>query len=138
MNINPITINKAFFGKDNCLKIIYNKERKECYFHFGISLNKQYTWKKLKFNDAELGSILLVLYGRKPSIAFFHKYNDSTTQIWVNRQNEFVFVKIKELSKSLNEGEQEVMRILLEHIVLDMNRERPVILTTKLLASAAH
>ena len=39
----------------------------------------------------------------------------------MNRDKDFVFLKIKEMSKSLSIGEQEVMRVILEYIILRMN-----------------
>lgn len=116
-------INKAFFGKNNCLKITLNQQN-ECYFHFGLAgKDNQWAWKKIKFNDAELGLMLLVLKNQKKSVAFFHSFNGKKTQIWMNRDNEFVFLKIKEMSKSLTEGEQEVLKILIEQIIIKMNNE---------------
>lgn len=119
---NQLLINKAFFGKDNCLKITLN-QKGECYMHFGIADKKSgsWVWKKIKFNDSELGSILLVLAGKQKSASFFHAYNNANTQIWVNRDKDFVFLKVKEMSKSLSIGEQEVLRVLIEHMILRMN-----------------
>ncbi len=119
---NQLLINKAFFGKENCLKITLNRNG-ECYMHFGIGNKKSnsWVWKKIKFNDSELGSILLVLAGKQKSASFFHSYNNASTQIWVNRDKDYVFLKVKEMSKSLSIGEQEVLRVLIEHMILRMN-----------------
>ena len=119
---NQLLINKAFFGKDNCLKITLNYKG-ECYMHFGMADKKSnsWVWKKIKFNDSELGSILLVLAGKQKSVSFFHSYNNANTQIWVNRDKDYVFLKVKEMSKSISIGEQEVVRVLLEHIILRTN-----------------
>ena len=119
---NNLAINKAFFGRENCLKLTLNRKG-ECYMHFGIpdKKTKSWSWKKLKFNDSELGSMLLVLAGKKKSAAFFHSYNNIKTQIWINRENDFVFLKIKDMSKSLSIGEQEVLRVILEYIIIRMN-----------------
>ena len=116
-----LLVNKSFFGKENCLKIQLNNE-KECYFHFGIGKNNEWIWHKIKMNDIELGEIIQVLQGKKPSVAFFHKINGSDRQIWVNKKDKYFFIKIKELSKSLSEGEQEVLRILLENIIWEMGK----------------
>ncbi len=113
-------LNKAFFGKNNCFKLTVN-DKKECYFHFGIEKEGLYVWKKVKMNDAELGDILSVLHHRKQAVSFFHDYNGSSTQIWVNRKNPHFFIKVKELSKSFSEGEQEVLRILIENSIWVMN-----------------
>lgn len=116
-----LAINKAFFGKKNCFKLILN-DQKECYFHFGIEKNGIYEWKKVKMNDNELGEIIQVLRKDKPTISFFHNFNGNSTQIWINRKDNYFFIKVKELSKSFSEGEQEVLKILLEHIILEMNK----------------
>ena len=47
---NRLLINKAFFGKNNCLKVTLNSNR-ECYFHFGqVDKTNSWVWKKIKFN----------------------------------------------------------------------------------------
>ena len=113
-------MNKAFFGKNNCFKVLLN-DNKECYLHFGIQKEDNYKWKKVKMSDIELGEILLVLRKEKNSVSFFHKYNGNDTQIWINRKEDYFFIKVKELSKSFSPGEQEVLRILLEKTILEMN-----------------
>ena len=115
-----LKLNKAFFGKNNCFKLILN-DKNECYFHFGIQNNGSYDWKKVKMSDNEVGDIVRVLNGKADSVCFFHKYNNYDTQIWVNRKEKYFFIKVKELSKSFSTGEQEVLRILLEKCVLVMN-----------------
>ena len=116
-----LLLNKAFFGKNNCLKITLNMS-KDCYFHFGVLKNeKNWGWKKVKFNDMELGEIINVLENKKPSVSFFHKFNGGQTQIWINKSEKYFFIKVKELSKSLNEGEQTVLKVLLERIIWIMN-----------------
>lgn len=126
-NTAPITqnllLNKAFFGKNNCLKITLNMD-KDCYFHFGVLKNEQqnsWEWKKVKFNDMELGEMINVLDNKKPSVSFFHKFNGGQTQIWVNKSEKYFFIKVKELSKSLSEGEQAVLKVLLERLIWIMN-----------------
>ncbi len=113
-------IQKAFFGKDNCLKITLNYKL-ECYFEFGTPGKESWNWKPVKFSDMELGEILLVLEGVKPKISFFHKYKEGQTQIWINKTDTFFSIKVKELSKGLNPGEQVVLRELLKHIIVRMN-----------------
>jgi hypothetical protein len=115
-----LLLNKAFFGKNNCFKLTLN-DKKECYFHFGIQKAGSYGWKKVKMSDIELGEIIQVLKKEKSSTAFFHNFNGSKTQIWVNRKEKFFFIKVKELSKSFSEGEQAVLRILLEKTIWKMN-----------------
>ena len=96
-------------------------EQKECYFHFGTEKNNSYEWKKVKMCDNELGEIVLVLQNKKTSTAFFHKFKGNDTQIWINKKDKYFFIKVKELSKSFSEGEQVVLKILLENIIWKMN-----------------
>lgn len=110
---------KDFFGKDNCLKAYLN-EKLDFYLEFGKKQKDSWSWKKVKMNDLELGEIILVLEDKKSSVAFFHNFNGDKTQIWVNK-DKFLFIKVKELSKSLSDGEQVVLRELLKHAVLRMN-----------------
>ena len=122
-----LVINKAFFGKNNCLKATLN-DAGEFYFHFGTPKPGQqqnedsaWSWKKVKMNDGELGDILLVLENSKESTAFFHDFKGEKTQIWVSKKDKFFFLKIKEVNKSLTEQEQVVLRELLKYCILRMN-----------------
>lgn len=119
---NKPIISKAFFGKSNCLKLVFNK-KKECYFQFGQEKAGEWEWKNVKFSDIELGVIIQVLEGRKEKASFFHSFGDKKTQIWLQRVDNSVIIKIKEVSKALNEGEQEVLGILLKRIILQKNTE---------------
>lgn len=112
-------LGKDFFGKDNCLKVYLN-EKLDFYLEFGKKENSAWSWKKVKMNDLELGDIILVLEGQKKNVAFFHNFKGDKTQIWVNK-DKFLFIKVKELSKSLNDGEQVVLRELLKHAIIRMN-----------------
>ena len=112
---------KAFFGKNNCLKITLNS-RKETYFEFGTTKDEKiWSWKKVKMNDGELGQILRVAEGRDQSASFFHDFKGEKTQIWVNRTEKFMFVKVKELSKSLTVGEQRVLEEVLKFMIMRSN-----------------
>ncbi|MGV8162473.1 MAG: hypothetical protein ACP5N2_04045 [Candidatus Nanoarchaeia archaeon] len=122
-----LVINKAFFGKNNCLKATLN-DAGEFYFHFGTpkpgsqqNEDSAWSWKKVKMNDGELADILLVLEGKKESTAFFHDFKGEKTQIWVSKKDNFLFIKIKEVNKSLTEMEQIVLRELLKYCILRMN-----------------
>ena len=112
-------VSKDFFGKDNCLRAYLN-EKLDFYFEFGKKDKSSWSWKKVKMNDLELGEIILVLEQKKSSVSFFHDFKGDKTQIWVNR-DKFFFIKVKELSKSLSDGEQVVLRELLKYSVLRMN-----------------
>lgn len=119
-----ILLERPFFSQENVLKVMLNANG-ECYFQWGWKARDSWSWKKVKFNDAELGEILLVLEGRKEKAAFFHSYagreGKTTTQIWINRSGGFCTFKVKECSKGLNEGEQRVLQQLLQHIIVMMN-----------------
>lgn len=130
-----IHLQKAFFGKDNCLKVTLNKEM-DCYFEFGIpkttstastiktdnrNPDRRWLWRPVKFSDVELGEIILVLEGKKSSVSFFHDFKGDKTQIWVKKTDKFFSIKVKELSKGLSDGEQVVLRELLKHIVVRMS-----------------
>lgn len=111
-------ISRAFFGKNNCLKVTFNNQ-KDCYFEFGTTKDdKNWSWKKVKMSDAELGDILRVLEGKSPSISFFHDFKGDKTQIWVNKKDNLFFIKVKELSKSLSTGEQRVLEELLRFMIM--------------------
>jgi len=114
-------LSKAFFGKNNCLKAGLN-DQKDFYFEFGKTTDKKiWTWKKVKMNDDELGQILCVLEEKKNSVSFFHDFKGDKTQIWINKKEDVLFVKVKELSKSLSIGEQYVLRELIKYSILRMN-----------------
>jgi hypothetical protein len=120
-------LSKAFFGKDNCLKVYLN-DKLECYFEFGTPKkqsssqeDKKWVWKPVKFNDAELGEMIGVLEGRKESVSFFHNFKGEKTQIWVRKNDDKFSIKVKELAKGLNFGEQMVLRELLGHCIVRMN-----------------
>jgi len=101
-----------------------NSDR-DCYFQWGWKTPAGWAWKKVKFNDAELGEILLVLEGLKEKVAFFHSFEGregkTTTQIWINRSGGYCTFKVKECSKGLNEGEQRVLQQLLGHAIVMMS-----------------
>ena len=122
MEKTKLVINKAFFGKENCLKIALNQQ-KECYMHWGMKKDNKYEWIKVKFADLELAQIHEVLDSKKSQVAFFHSFNGKTRQILVNKSTdgESIFFKIKEMNKSLTKGEMTVMKLLLAHIIIRMN-----------------
>lgn len=125
--MNKPHLQKAFFGKDNCLKVTLSKDL-ECYFEFGtpksadtVQGSGNWNWKPVKFSDMELGEIVNVLEGKKDSVSFFHDFKGDKTQIWVKKSDKFFTIKVKELSKGLSDGEQTVLRELLKHIIVRMS-----------------
>jgi hypothetical protein len=118
--VNTFILNRAFFGKINCLKILMNSE-KEVYFHLGLKKMGNWDWKKVKMSDNELGEIINVLSCKDGACSFFHSYNEKKAQIWIKKSEKSCNVKINEVSKNLTVGEFEVLRILLEQCVRMMN-----------------
>jgi hypothetical protein len=121
---NGLIINKAFMSKNNALKIQYNKNTNQIYIHAGKKDNYKWVWIKSKFSDSEIGEILRVLDGQTDKCSFFHQFNGNTTRTWINKKDGFIFVKIEDISKALNSGEQEVMKVLLEKVILLANIKR--------------
>lgn len=113
-------VNRAFFGKINCLKILVNS-KKEVYFHLGLLKEKTWEWKKVKMSDVELGEIINILKKNQANCSFFHSYNDVKTQIRCKKDELSFNIKINEVSKNLNRGEFEVLRIILEEAVKNIN-----------------
>jgi len=117
MESNQLVVNKAFLSKSTALKIQYNQTVNQIYLHAGKKQTDKWVWIRSKFSDAELGDILRVLHGQADSCSFFHRYNGHTTRTWVNKKDGYVFVKIEDISKALNTGEQEVLKVLLQQII---------------------
>lgn len=117
-------LERAFFAQESVLKVMLNN-RNECYFQWGWKSGNTWSWKKVKFNDIELGEILLVLEGQKEKTAFFHSFEGregkTTTQIWINRSGGYYTFKVKECSKGLNERERRVLQQLLQHAIVMIN-----------------
>lgn len=119
-NIKTFILNRAFFGKINCLKILMNSE-KEVYFHIGLLKMGNWEWKKVKMSDNELGEIINVLKNCDGACSFYHKYNDKKAQIWIKKSEKSCNVKVNDFSKNLTIGEFEVLRIILEQCIRMMN-----------------
>ena len=109
-----IKLDKCFFGQKSALKVQYNQEKNSIYIGIGKKDEADHwTWKNAKIKDTEAAEIIRVITGKTDSTSFYHTYNDSKTQIWINRREEQVFFKIDEFAKGLDAGEQEVLRIVL-------------------------
>lgn len=106
-----LKLNKAFFGKINCLKIQLSQDNK-VYFHLGLKKGT-WIWKKVKMNDGEIGEILHTINQKEAKCSFYHKFGDSKTQIWCRKDEKGFSIKIDEVSKNLFIGELEVFKILL-------------------------
>lgn len=117
---NKFILNRAFFGKVNCLKVLMNSN-KEVYFHLGIKEKETWNWKKVKMSDIELGEIINVLNKDNAKCSFFHSFKDVKTQIWCNKSETSLNIKINTISKNLNRGEFEILRIILEECIRKIN-----------------
>lgn len=111
-----LKLNKAFFGKINCLKVQMNNEN-DVYFHMGILEQKEWKWLKVKMSDMEMGEIINLLYKKEGKCSFFHSFNDKKTQIWCNKSEKGFSIKIGDISKNLSIGEGEVFRVILEETI---------------------
>lgn len=119
---NELRLDKAFFGKINCLKIQMNQYN-DIYFHIGIinQKDKIWNWLKVKMSDIELSEIVNLLKQEEGKCSFFHSFDDKKTQIWCNKSKTSFSIKIKDISKNLTIGEFELLRILLERCVAIKN-----------------
>lgn len=119
---NELKLDKAFFGKINCLKIQMNKYN-EIYFHIGILNQKDniWNWLKVKMSDIEISEIINLLKQEEGKCSFFHSFDNKKTQIWCSKSKTSFSIKIKDISKNLTVGEFELLRILLERSVAIRN-----------------
>ncbi len=113
-----LRVDRAFFGKINCLKIQMNMEN-DIYFHIGLidQKSKIWRWIKVKMNDVELGEMINLFKKEVGKCSFFHSFGDSKTQIWCNKSLSSFSIKIKDISKNLSIGEMEVLRVILEKAI---------------------
>ncbi|MFH2106508.1 MAG: hypothetical protein ABII22_04555 [Candidatus Micrarchaeota archaeon] len=117
--MQQLLINKAFMSKQSALKLQFNQAKKSMYLHVGKKNGEEWDWQKAKLGDDEAGQILKVLEGRQKQISFYHSFKEQKKRIWVNRDdNNLVWVRIEDLRKQLNEGEQKVFEILLERAII--------------------
>jgi len=114
--IQSLKLDKAFFGKINCLKIQMNQDN-EIYFHMGILKVGSWSWDKVKMNENELGDIINILKKDEGKCSFYHSFETKKTQIWCNKSKLGFSIKIKDVSKNLSVGELEVLRIILEECI---------------------
>ncbi|MCA9459965.1 MAG: ribonuclease HI family protein [Nanoarchaeota archaeon] len=120
--LDNLKLDKAFFGKINCLKIQMNLQN-DIYFHMGILNNKtkEWTWEKVKMSDVELGEIINLLRKETGKCSFFHSFADKKTQIWCNKSETSFSIKISSVSKNFSIGEFETFRIILENCIIIKN-----------------
>lgn len=121
---NGLKINKAFLGQKSALKLQLNKEN-EAYIHVGKkNQDDKWEWQRAKFEESELGSILQLLTGKSEKFTTVHEFEGEKKSIAFNmvKDKNLFFVKIGTISsKPLAAGEQEVLRILIEKVILDIN-----------------
>ncbi len=115
-------LSKCFIAKTSAFKVQLNSIG-DCYFHAGKKQEQgdRWDWHRAKINDAELGGLLGLLHARNGSISFFHEFNGNTTKLWFNYSKDVLFAKIETISKALSPAEQEVLRVLIKHIILRQN-----------------
>jgi hypothetical protein len=112
-------LDKAFFGKDNCLTIQIRSGN--VYFKWGKKVGDAWEWKNVKFNDVELGEIFRLLQGDVEEVKFYHSFNDQATQIWGSRMTNSLVLKAGDFTKGLNAGEQKVLEVLIHHAIWMIN-----------------
>lgn len=107
-------LDKCFFGQKSAFKAQYDKESKSIYIGVGKkNEDESWSWKNAKIKDTEAAEIIRVIQGFSESVSFYHTFNDSKRQIWFNRKDEQLFVRIDDAGKGISVGEQEVLKILL-------------------------
>lgn len=119
-----VLLNKCFFGKNSALKIQLVKKvtESECYIHLGNMEKDKWTWNKTKFNELELAQIINFIRSDTKSISFFHKFNDNSQSIFLNKVEKSptekgYIIKIKNVSKFISEPEMTVLEILFKKII---------------------
>ncbi len=115
-------LSKCFIAKTSAFKVQLNSVG-DCYFHAGKKQEQgdKWEWHRAKMNDMECGQLLGLLKAREGSISFFHEFNGNATKLWFNYSKDVLFAKIENISKALSPAEQEVLRVLIEHIILRQN-----------------
>ena len=116
---DPLLVDKAFFGKDNCLSLQVKKEA--CYMKWGRKTGGSWEWKTVKFSDVELGELLALIDGTVPEVKFFHSFGDDKTQLWFTCKDNSLICKAGAFTKGLSLGEMRVLGVLLGHSVWMMN-----------------
>lgn len=113
-----LKLNKAFFGKINCIKLQMN-ENNDIYFHMGLldQKTKNWNWEIVKMSDVEIGEIINLLRKESGKCSFFHSFDNKKTQIWCNKSENSFSIKVNDVSKNLSIGEYEVFRIILEECI---------------------
>lgn len=112
-------IDKAFFGKDNCLTVQIVKNT--CYVKLGKKVGEQWTWKNTKMSDTELGEVLSLLEKEVSSVSFYHSFQGEATKIWINQTENGIVWKVEDYTKGLSRGEARVLKSLLEKAIWMMN-----------------
>ncbi len=115
----PLLVDKAFFGKDNCLSLQVKKDA--CFMKWGRKAGSSWEWKTVKFSDVELGELLALVDGTVSEAKFFHSFGDDKTQLWFTRKDNSLICKAGDFTKGLSLGEMRVFGVLLRHSVWMMN-----------------
>jgi len=118
-NSEPLLVDKAFFGKDNCLSLQVKKDA--CFMKWGRKNGSSWEWKTVKFSDVELGELLALIDGDVSEAKFFHSFGEDKTQLWFKKSENSLVCKAGDFTKGLSLGEMRVLGVLLGHSVWMMN-----------------
>lgn len=118
-SLPPTLVDKAFFGKDNCLSLQVRSDA--CFLKWGRKQGSAWEWKNTKFSDVELGELVALLRGEVSEAKFFHSFGDDKTSIWFARKDSGVVCKAGDFTKGLSLGEARVFEVLLTHSIWMMN-----------------
>ena len=118
-NFDNIRINKEilehiFFGKITALKIQYCIDDENFYFQLGLKKNEKWNWKRVKMSLNEIGEIIFSTIQKEYKTSFFHNFKNNKTQIWINKSEKNLTIKIDQVSKTLSIGEIQILKIFLE------------------------
>jgi len=112
-------LDKCFFGKESALKVQYDKETGKLFLGVGKKgTNNDWTWENAKLKDVEAAEIIRVIASKTEAASFFHTFNNKSTKVWINKNEDSLIIKVDDHSKKLTPAEQEVLRIFLEEVIL--------------------
>lgn len=115
-NENRSVLRHAFFGQSGCVTLDHGQNG--TFLKVGKKNGNGWGWQAAKLSMPELGDIISVLKGETEKVSFFHSFNGRQTKIWINKDDKSqLWVKIEDHAKPLNQGEQEVLAVLLASII---------------------
>ncbi|MGM0470630.1 MAG: hypothetical protein ACQERB_17760 [Promethearchaeati archaeon] len=119
--------NRSFFGQNTALIIQSTSKKEDWVFFRCIKRKKGNIWEKpsqgegkvIKISLEELVMMLKVLKAKMDSWSTYHSYNGTNTQISFNWQENIIWINIGDYSKMLDEAQIEIMKLLLEHLLIE-------------------